>query len=79
LQHEYRGYRICLVEAERWSAELVELATGALLPTKVIACHNETIRDVSTRARRLIDIYVDTPAPYVRVLGPTRPWQAIFN
>ncbi|HEY9010748.1 MAG TPA: hypothetical protein VIN06_06995 [Devosia sp.] len=77
--HEYRGYRIRLIEAERWNAEVVELASGALLPTKLIATPEETLREFSHRARKLVDIYVDTPSSFLRVLGPARPWQTILQ
>ena len=79
MQHEYRGHRISLIEADRWSAEVIELASGALLPTKITASSEETMREVSARARRLIDIYVDAPVHRGRVLGPLRPWQTILS
>ncbi len=79
MQHEYRGHRIRLVMAERWTAELVELATGALLPTKLTADDHETFRDLSTRAQRLVDLYIDHDKATVRVLGPARPWQTILS
>ena len=77
--HEYRGYRIRLIEAERWSAEVVELASGALLPTKLIATPEESLRELSRRALKLVDVYVDTPSSFHRVLGPARPWQTILH
>lgn len=77
--HEYRGHRIHLKGVERWSAELVELATGTLLPTMLIANAEESFPEFAARARRLVDIYLDTPVPGTRVLGPRRPWQTILQ
>lgn len=78
--HEYRGHRIHLSGVERWSAELVELATGAQLPTKLIAAPGETFHEFSNRARRLVDIYLDAPVRGgMRILGPARPWQTILQ
>ena len=77
--HEYRGHRIHLFGVERWSAELVELASGAQLPTKLVASPDETFRDFSARARKLVDAYVEAPTSVIRVLGPTRPWQTILS
>jgi hypothetical protein len=79
LQHEYRGHRISLIMAERWTAELVELATGALLPTKLTADDDESFHALSTRARKLVDLYLDVETTAVRVLGPARPWQTILS
>lgn len=78
MQHEYRGHRICLIAAEHWTAQLVELATGAVLPTMVVATPGESFRDVAARARKLVDIYVDTQTRSVRVMGPARPWVTIL-
>ncbi|RYE88463.1 MAG: hypothetical protein EOP19_01310 [Hyphomicrobiales bacterium] len=77
--HEYRGHRIHLMGVERWSAELVELATGAQLPTKLVASPDESFRDFSARARQLVDLYLDFALGQdVRVLGAVRPWQTIL-
>lgn len=55
---EYRGFCICLIEAELLrTAELVEVSTGTLLPTKIVAAPEESLRDLTRRARRLVDIY----------------------
>ena len=78
LQHEYRGHRIHLFQAERWTAELVELATGALLPTKLTAAEDESFHALATRARKLVDLYLDVDTGVTRVLGPVRPWQTIL-
>ena len=79
LQHEYRGHRICLIQAERWTAELVELATGALLPTKLTAGPEESFHAFASRARALVDLYLEHDTATVRVLGPIRPWQTILQ
>ena len=54
---EYRGFCICLNEAGSRTAELIEVATGALVPTKVVARPGESLRELAVRARRLADIY----------------------
>ena len=77
--HEYRGHRIHLFGVERWSAELVELASGAQLPTKLVATPDESFGEFAARARKLVDIYLDAPISDVRVLSPTRPWQTILS
>ena len=78
LIHEYRGHRIHLFQAERWTAELVELATGALLPTKLTAAEDESFHALATRARQLVDLYLEVDTT-VRVLSPIRPWQTILS
>lgn len=77
--HEYRGHRIHVAGAERWTAELVELASGSPLPTKLVACPGESFRDFANRARQLVDTYLDAPDRGTRVLGPRRPWQTILS
>jgi len=77
LQHEYRGHRIRLFQAERWTAELVELATGALLPTKLTAAEDESFQELAARARQLVDLYLEADNR-ARVPGPIRPWQTIL-
>lgn len=79
MQDEYRGHRISLTLAERWTAELVELATGAMLPTKLTADDHESFRELWARAQRLVDLYLDCDRTTVRVLGPARPWQTILS
>ena len=54
---DYRGFRICLIEADVPTAELVEVSTGAVLPTKIVASPEESLRDLAVRARKLCDIY----------------------
>ena len=76
--HEYRGHRIHLTGVERWSAELFELASGAQLPTKLIADPEESFGEFAARARKLVDIYLDSQVNLGRVLGPARPWQTIL-
>jgi len=77
LHHEYRGHRIRLVEAEPWSAELVELASGMTLPTMIVAGPGESLRECWSRAHRLVDLYLDAPSVEARVVGPVRPWQIL--
>ena len=77
--HEYRGHRIHLSGVERWSAELFELASGAQLPTKLVASPDESFREFSARARKLVDSYLEAPFNGTRVLGPARPWQTILS
>lgn len=79
LIHEYRGHRIHVAGAERWTAELVELASGSPLPTKLVACPGESFREFATRARQLVDTYLEAPMTGTRVLGPRRPWQTILS
>lgn len=76
--HEYRGHRIHLSGVERWTAELFELASGAQLPTKLVAAPEESFKDFAARARGLVDVYLDAQTSAIRVLGPARPWQTIF-
>lgn len=62
MQHDYRGHFIRLIHAERWIAELIELDTGALLPTSVTATASEGLEICAERARALIDRYLEAPA-----------------
>ncbi len=62
LQEQYRGHEIRIVQSEQWSAELVEIASGSLLPTKVTASSSEGISICSAQARLLIDRYLGMPA-----------------
>lgn len=75
MQHEYRGHRIRLLAAEPWRTELVELASGATLPTMVVAEPHESLREVWARSRSLVDLYLDAPGSGRRVPGPVRPFQ----
>lgn len=54
---EYRGFNICPVEADLPTIELVEVATGARLPTKIVGGPQESLNDLAARARRLCDMY----------------------
>jgi hypothetical protein len=58
LNLNYRGHEIRITRAETWSAELVELDTGALLPTKVTAPAIEELIVCVERARCLVDLYL---------------------
>ena len=55
----YRGHEIRMTRADAWSAELFELRTGALLPTKVTAGAAEEMRVCVERARALVDLYLE--------------------
>jgi hypothetical protein len=59
VQRDYRGHLIRLIETEGWSAELVELDTGALLPTTVSATESEGVEVCAARAESLIDLYLE--------------------
>jgi len=62
MQDDYRGHIIRLIEGRSWSAELVELKSGALLPTTVTATADEGIDVCAERARELIDLYLSVQA-----------------
>ena len=55
----YRGHEIRITQAEDWSVELVELRTGALLPTKVTAPAVEELIVCVDRACSLVDLYLE--------------------
>ena len=76
VQSEYRGHRIVLVAVTPWSAEFQELASGARLPTRLVAIPGESLRQLWARSRGLIDRYLEAPDD-VRVLSPVRPWQTL--
>ena len=59
MQQHYRGHTIRLISGERWSAELIEQRSGALLPTTVSASAREGVDVCVARARDLIDLYLD--------------------
>jgi hypothetical protein len=59
VQRDYRGHLIRLIEAEGWSAELVELDTGALLPTSASATQSEGVEVCAARAESLVDLYLE--------------------
>jgi hypothetical protein len=56
--HQYRGHLIRFVSTDHWSAELVELSSGALLPTMVTASADEGLDVCTARAHDLIDVYL---------------------
>jgi hypothetical protein len=58
MQHDYRGHLIRFIGGDSWSAELVELATGTVLPTTVSATPDEGVDVCAARAHELIDIYL---------------------
>ena len=58
MQRDYRGHLIRLIETEGWSAELVELDTGTLLPTGVSATLSEGKEVCAARAESLVDLYL---------------------
>jgi hypothetical protein len=62
MQNDYRGHHIRLIEGECWRAELVELDSGALLPTTVTASPSEGVEVCAERARALIDLYLRAQA-----------------
>ena len=55
---EYRGYCIRLEDEDAPCALLVEVETGAVLPTKIVGSPHETWRDLAARACRLVDLYM---------------------
>lgn len=55
----YRGHQIRITRAGVWSAELVELSTGAVLPTKATAGAQEELTVCVERAACLVDLYVE--------------------
>lgn len=55
----YRGHEIRISRDDAWSAELIELRTGALLPTKVTAEAVEEMVVCVERARSLVDLYLE--------------------
>lgn len=55
----YRGHEIRITRAGAWSAELVELSTGAVLPTKVTAEAMEALTVCVERAVSLVDLYLE--------------------
>ena len=62
MQRDYRGHLIHIVEAAGWSAELIELETGTLLPTKACATSTEGAEVCATRAKDLVDLYLGAQA-----------------
>lgn len=62
MQQHYRGHVIRFIEGELWRAELIERASGAILPTMVTAARHEGIGICAKRARSLVDLYLDAQA-----------------
>ncbi len=60
----YRGHEIVMLDGTPRSVVIVERQTGVALPTKVIALPNEAEPACLRRARELIDIYLEAPAPH---------------
>ena len=54
---EYRGFCICV--DDRGSCVVVELETGVLLPTKIVAGSQESQQTLVARACHLVDIYAE--------------------
>jgi len=66
----HRGHIIRLVEGPSLRAELIEARTGALLPTMVMGSAGEGSDAVAARARRLIDLYLESASQAQRRPGP---------
>lgn len=67
---EYRGFHLCEVEAaEPPTIELVEVSTGMRLPTKIVGGPEESLGELTARARRLCDMYAGRRAE-VRTVWP---------
>ena len=58
MNETYRGHQIILHDEDPPCAVIVELRTGAELPTKIMALPEEDLPGCVSRARRLIDIYL---------------------
>ena len=56
----YRGHEIVLLDGPPRSAMIVELETGVAFPTKVTASPEEGEGACLRRARRLVDLYLNT-------------------
>jgi hypothetical protein len=62
LSENYRGHTIWVTCSRLWDAVIVEGETGIVLPTKATAELHEGPLVLMTRARELIDLYVDVGA-----------------
>ena len=69
MHFEYRGYSICAVEADLPTIELVEVASGTRLPTKIVGGTNESMNELAERARRLCDLYAGEVSRLVEPLA----------
>lgn len=58
MQQSYRGHVIEIVAAATWQAVLTEARSGAVLPTKAVASHEEGPVAALRRGRSLVDTYV---------------------
>lgn len=63
LNVHYRGHEIRITKRDDWSVELVELESGAILPTKVTAPAAEALMVCVDRARNLVDLYLGASPP----------------
>ncbi len=59
MNFNYRGHQIRITRAAAWSAELVELRTGAVLPTKVTTEAMDELTVCVERAVSLVDLYLE--------------------
>ena len=59
MHFNYRGHEIRITRAGAWSAQLVELRTGAVLPTRATAEAQEALTVCVERAVRLVDLYLE--------------------
>ncbi|MGV3491832.1 MAG: hypothetical protein ACO1OG_10965 [Devosia sp.] len=57
MNETYRGFTIRLEQAGAWNAKIIEMSTGATLPTMATALLGEGPRMALVRARKLIDVY----------------------
>lgn len=57
MDETYRGFIIRVSLTSRWEAHLIEIASGAALPTKSTALSGEGRSVALTRARALADLY----------------------
>jgi hypothetical protein len=64
LDETYRGFAIRLERVGEWHAKIIEMATGALLPTMATALVEEGQATALFRARRLVDVYADALEKY---------------
>ena len=59
MNFNYRGHEIRITRAGAWSAQLVELRTGAMLPTRATAEAQEALTVCVERAVCLVDLYLE--------------------
>lgn len=63
---DYRGHIICLIEGPVWRAELIERASGTVLPTMATATRAEGPAVCGQRGRALVDLYIEGTALMAR-------------